>query len=532
MDDCSNYFTGAVSTDWNNVANWSKGQIPNSPTIRVRILKPCEIKNGDAFKAASVDIASSGKSLHLGGGACSGKLTINAGGALIVGGKVKAAEAPLFNTVNLKQTEAKDLELKTSSTSQAALIFDNDEGKTQATVNLYSLGRYDGEYKFQYFAIPMEYLPINPSFANETHGGTQILTYVYTEAGGWDRRGYYADLYAFEGVAITTNTTASSMSYQMKGNLASTDTKEITLTHSTDGFNMVGNSWTAPIQIDQLSEDNSDAQITKTAYVYCAGNDGGTEKDAAEGVETAGQWIPIPFETSGTTAWRNAGKLSVIPAMQAFQIKVDAEATLTLDYKKVVRGSTNSLNEKLRTPMRRSAHSDVPMSIIRVKDSKTYTDLCLLEGELFSDEFDNGWEAEYMDGDGLSATLYAETEIGRMAVAAMPEIEGTVLGFAPGKERDYTFTFLGADMGYYLNDIKLQQSTLINAENSYTFTFETGDTNRFYISRTPINAPAITTDIGNTGDNVCAKKFIMNDKMYILVNGLLYDATGKLINSK
>ncbi len=535
VDDCSNYFTGKTSTDWNTSTNWSKGSLPNYET-KVRILAPCEV-SGVTAHVAQVDIVSSGESSirgshRSGDKTCTGQLTINANGALIVEGKIRTAEAPYFAANDLKPTTVNDLVLNTNEYNQAALIFDNDEGKTQATVNLYSLGRYDEEYKFQYFAIPMEYLPINPSFANETHGGTQILTYVYTEAGGWDRRGYYADLYAFEGVAITTNTTASSMSYQMKGNLASTDTKEITLTYTTDGYNMVGNSWTAPIQIDQLSEDNTDAKITKTAYVYCAGNDGGTESDAAEGVETPGQWIPIPFSTSGTSGWRDAGKLSVIPAMQAFQIKVSAEATLTLDYDKVVRGSTNSLTEKLRTPMRRSAHSDVPMSIIRVKDSKTYTDLCLLEGELFSDEFDNGWEAEYMDGDGLSATLYAETEIGRMAVAAMPEIEGTVLGFAPGKERDYTFTFLGADMGYYLNDIKLQQSTLINAENSYTFTFEAGDTNRFYISRTPINAPAITTGIGNTGDNVCAKKFIMNDKMYILVNGLLYDATGKHINSK
>ena len=535
VDDCSNYFTGKNSSDWNNASNWSKNQLPSSEA-KVRILAPCVI-SGIQPHVAQVAIVSSGKSsireTATGSANCNGSLTINANGALIVEGEVLAADAPHFAHNDLKPTTVNDLIINTNGSGQAALIFDNEEAKTKATVNLYSLGRKDGSYLYQYFAIPMEYLTVSPTFANETHGGTKILTYAYTEAGGWERRGYYADLYAFEGLGITTNTSADHMSYQMKGTLASTATKEINMTNTTrDGFNLIGNSWSAPIQINKLSEDNSSDDIIQTAYVYCTGNDGGTGAvNPTEGAEATGQWIAIPFATSGESTWRES-KLSVIPAMQAFQIKVDAAAMLTLDYKKVVRGSTNSLNEKLRAPKRTNAHSDVPMSIIRVKDSKTYTDVCLLEGEIFSDEFDNGWEAEYMAGDGPSATLYAETEIGHMAVAAMPEIEGTVLGFAPGKEREYTFTFLGADMGYYLNDIKLQQSTQINAENSYTFTFEEGDTNRFYISKTPIDAGDTPTEVSNTDATPKAQKFIYQDKLYILRNGVLYDATGKHINSK
>ena len=535
VDDCSNYFTGEIDNDWNKAGNWSKDALPSSEA-KVRILAPCVI-SGVQPHVAQVAIVSSGESgirgSHRSGEkTCNGKLTINANGALIVGGKVLAAEAPHFAANNLKPTTVEDLIINTNGSGQAALIFDNEKAETKATVNLYSLGRRPSSYQYQYFAVPMEVVPVNPTFANETHGGTGIYTYVYEEAtSGWTRRKYYDDLFAFEGLGITTKSTVA-MEYEMTGNLASTATKEITLTHNGRGLNLIGNSWMAPIQIAALAEDNADLD-NKTAYIYCAGRDAvegaATEGDAA--TETAGQWIPIPFEASGTAGWREAGKLSVIPAMQAFEIKVSDEATLTLDYKKVVRGSTNDLNAKLRAPGRRMAANEVTMTNIRVADSKTHTDLSLFEGDRFSEAFDNGWEAEYMNGDGRSAKLYAETEAGQMAVAAMYDYEGTVVGFAPGKETEYTFSFMGEDNGYYLNDIKLQNSVRIREGETYTFTFEEGDAaNRFYISRTAINAPAVATGMENLDAAAPrAQKIIYNDKLYIIRGGRLYDATGKVV---
>ena len=397
-------------------------------------------------------------------------------------------------------------------------------------MNLYSLGRKPSSYQYQYFAVPMEVVPVNPTFANETHGGTGIYTYVYNEAtSGWERRRYYDDLFAFEGLGITTKST-DPMNYTMTGNLASTATKEITLTHDGAGLNLIGNSWMAPIQIGALTEDNAGLD-NQTVYIYCAGRDA-VKGEATSGVtETAGQWIAIPFEAAEFEEWKATGKLSVIPAMQAFQIKVDAEATLTLDYDKVVRGSTNDLNAKLRAPGRRMAANEVTMTNIRVADSKTHTDLSLFEGDRFSEAFDNGWEAEYMNGDGRSAKLYAETEAGQMAVAAMYDYEGTVVGFVPGQETEYTFSFMGEDNGYYLNDIKLQNSVRISEGETYTFTYEEGDAaNRFYISRTAINAPEVATGMENLDAAAPrVQKIIYNDKLYIIRGGRLYDATGKVV---
>ena len=250
-------------------------------------------------------------------------------------------------------------------------------------MNLYSLGRKVSETnQFQYFAIPMSYLSVNPTFANETHGIT-IYTYVWLEATGWERRGYYTDLYAFEGIGITTDKTTAH-EYTMKGTLASTKDQEIPITADGKKLNLIGNSWTAPIQISELeASDFGDASSTveQTVYIYCAGHG----NETADGkTEAAGQWLAIPFEATRFDAWDG---LKVIPSMQAFQIKTAGEGTLTLDYDKHVRGGSTDLTAKLRAPQRRAAHDGVELMRIRVADSKTHTDLYLFEGDQFSDAF-------------------------------------------------------------------------------------------------------------------------------------------------
>ena len=523
VDDCSNYFTDETGDhQWSTAANWSKGIVPNSPYVKARILKPC-VLSGLTTQVARVDIATGGKSSNLDGGECSGSLTIEPTGALIVGGEVRSAVAPYFNTGDLMPTTEDDLILNTSSTAQSALIFNNDAGDTKATVNLYSIGRYESdEYQFQYMAIPMQYLPVNPSFA-----GTGIYTYVWLEASGWERRGYYDDVYAFEGLGITTGESTASQ-YTMKGTLASTMSHEIPITADGKKLNLIGNSWTAPIQISQLEKsDFGDASenIEETVYIYCTGH-GNTTIDGS--TEAAGQWLAIPFEATEFAAW--AG-LKVIPSMQAFQIKTSGEGTLTLDYDKHVRGGTTDLTSKLRAPKRVGTHEGVELMRLRVADSKTHTDLYLFEGDQFSDEFDNGWEANYRVGTNESAKLYARTSIGVMSVAAMPDLEGTPVYFIPGQETEYTFTFGGNGMGYYLNDLKLQKSTLIFEGAEYGFTYEKGDAvARFMISTVPFDAPQMPTGFESVGaESTKVRKLIIDDKVYIIRGGRIYGVDGALV---
>ena len=528
VDDCSNYFTGKEDSDWNNVNNWSKNSLPSNEA-KVRILAPCEISGIQPY-VAQVAIVSSGESgirgTHRDGDkTCNGTLTIQPDGALIVEGKVLAAEAPHFAANDLKPTTPANLIINTDSEHQAALIFDNEEASTQATVNYYSLGRMiSNTYQFQYFAIPFEYLSVSPTFANVTHN-TTIYTFVWHEASGWERRGYYDDLYAFEGVGITTAST-SAINYEMKGTLASTADREITLSKDNAGENIIGNSWMAPIDIASLKTAiGDDSNVEKVVYIYITGNDNGEGSHSS--TETAGKWLAVPIDASGWSGWTGQ---KVIPAMQAYYIKATAETTLTLNYDEVVRSTAiEQLNVPLKAPRRAMNNDGISLLTLRLENSKEHTDLYLFEGERFSDGYDNGWEAKQMADQGVMQ-FYAMSGEDKMAVMATDELDGTPVGFAPGKESDYTISFFGGDGHYYLNDLKEQKSTAIEQGNTYSFTYEEGDMpHRFLISTTPFGIPSVTTGCGGVEAQEKVQKVIYNDHVYIIRGGKIYDVMGKMM---
>ncbi len=541
--DCSIAFYGGTEgheTDWNTDSNWKGGKKPDKTAREIRILAPVVITGEQSIHAqAPIKIASNG-TYNGGADNARGSLTIAAGGALVVDGKIQAVTAPAYNRP--RATSSGDLAVLTDADAQGALIFDNSEGETQATVQMYSPSYWEimeGTNKkksyWSYVAIP-----IQDAYVGEFFYGA--VTYLYDETEGWIRKRIGTHLHAFEGIGLSLPEGHTETFY---GPLAPTGEKDVTLTVSAcDGENLIGNSWTAPIQIANF-EASDFGSATQNVMIYSTGRDG-TQDDVRENAEyvtatvendgnvSAGQWVSIPINVPSLDGYDG---LKVIPAMQAFQVTTGTETSLTLNYDKLVRDVnivSDNLTEKQHAPARRSSGAKKSlMSTMRVRVSgvKTRTDVWLLEDDRFSDEFDNGWEAKYVECDDRSAQLYAQSETGNMSFLAKPDIEGTVLGFAPSKDGNqylFTFHYVGDDE-YYLNDLKLTTATLISNENNYLFTYEEGDTNRFYISRQPLGAPAVATGVDNPREEAKPRKFIYKDKMYILYNGRVFDATGKVV---
>ena len=73
-------------------------------------------------------------------------------------------------------------------------------------------------------------------------------------------------------------------------------------------------------------------------------------------------------------------------------------------------------------------------------------------------------------------------------------------------------------------------------DSDYTFEANEGTTRGRLLLMGRFKAPNIATDIENTeateGNSVKAQKLIIRDKLYIRINGQLYDATGKMVNDK
>lgn len=494
---------------WTTPTNWSTGRLPLKEQ-NIRIIANCIVNTTDA-SVANILIKDGNT------------LTINSNAALKTTGKIKQ-----LNTDNTTSplTNTNVITIKADASHTGALIHTTAEDETlAATVQLYSKAYLvvtaDGkkEKYWQYIGIPIKEAPIPENFLG-------AYTYLYSEqksGRGWTRQFDGSSLHGdFSGYA-TSQTQAET--FVLKGDLAATTDRRIRLTYTADGgqgSNLIGNSWTAPIRIDQLQTSDFNG-ADATIYIYNTGRDDVKDNPSyIEGSTTAGQWMSIPINMVNTAEWKG---LKVIPAMQAFQVNTGEETDLVLNYNRLVRSSTTA---DINTPLRAPKRTDDALSVMRVRvsDSRTYTDLYLAQHQFFTDNFDNGWDAAFVEGDGRSASLYAITPLGKMAVTAQPQTDGTVLGFTPGRETEYTFSFGYTGEMLYLNDTKQKRSTLITDWNTYTFTAnEDDDVNRFYISSTPID---VQTPTGLTNITTIDGILRINNPAHENLSIGIYDAAGRL----
>ena len=305
-------------------------------------------------------------------------------------------------------------------------------------------------------------------------------------------------------------------------------------TPEANGDHMFANSWTAPIDISKLDGDDVSGggdDLEQTIYIFNAGYINKYDPKKVLG-DYAGQWSSYPFQASAHL------DSAVISSMQAFLVTAKvAGAKLTLDYKKHVydpaidKGAINTL--QTRAPKRtRSADDPVKLKIVVHSDSTIADKLYIFERADFSETLDNGWDGRKIMGTTNVPQIYAVCGNTNLAVAAIPDMEGTVVGFQKGSEYTtfrFTFEYNGTDT-WYLHDTKTMTTTPISNTNTYQFYAEEDDAAaRFVISRSPIYSPAIITNIDKVMDDSRAKKVIINDHIYIIRGGNMYSVDGAIV---
>jgi hypothetical protein len=296
---------------------------------------------------------------------------------------------------------------------------------------------------------------------------------------------------------------------------------------------VVGNSWTAPIDINAMTPSDLEG-LAANIYFFNTGVDKEGSADAAGSRYAGGTYVTVPVEAAKYT-----GEDDHINSMQGFFVKntnPSAEGTLHLDYDKHVRGTTRGsiTGDELHAPKRAQADTDEPV-VLKIKVSgENYDDkLLLLSHEDFTASFDNGWDGDKWDGNESALYLYTtDSEGTENSVSAVPELEGTVIGFRAGEDDGYTlhFDYLNSDEPLYLFDIQTRSYTRI--ETGATYWFLTNDKEkhaRFIITRTEGQEIATGLTPNDQSEEAKAKKLLIEDKMFIMVNGMLYDATGKVV---
>lgn len=506
---------GSGNNLWSNPANWDNGRVPLKEQ-NVQIAANCIVDKPNAT-ASAIKIVQGNT------------LTINPTGALVANGKIWAIPSRNDKHNTQPVSDPRIITILSSETATGALIHTTDaDEQLAATVQLYSKAYFewvDGKRKkyWQYVGVPIQEAQVPQCFNGS-------YTWLWSEPDGWVRKADGTSLEQFRGYGLSTGVAENErVTYTLQGTLATAVNRDIPLTISNaneayKGTNMIGNSWTAPIRIDKMI-DTDFGTAPATVYIYNTGRDPeGGPTTGNQTTTTAGQWMSIPVNVAKQSGY--AGP-KVIPAMQAFDVLTTTETSLYLDYDRLVRSNSTDINKPLYAPKRTAEkQGQVAMMHVTVADNRTHTSLYLLEDEAFSDRFDNGWEAEFMSGDGRSASLYAISPLGNMAVLALSDIDGTTLGFEPGRENQYTFSFRYTGRMLYLNDIQQRKSTLITDWNTYTFLAGENDMpNRFYISSTPIEAQTPTNLADISVQNGILR--INNPAGENLSIGI-YDAAGRL----
>lgn len=488
---------------WSTASNWSPACVPTIDHDVV-ITKP-----------VTVDIAhATAKSIVLDQNSHTGKLTIQANKGLEVAGTITRTT----DGSNRLATRPEDLILESSSAGNASLIF-NNSNSCKATVQMYSIGDIvdANTWNWQFMGTPF-------TSANALYSYYGSYLYEWKAGGYWDAVANGGTMTPFTGYCITQD---GPTTYVMDGTLNPNDDVEIDIPASLEF--VMANSWTAPISVHNFTSTTLPLD-NKTIYLFNTGFAPKESGDAEQGT-AAGTYIAMPINSAIYT-----GNYLIAP-MEGFYVdnRGHDAATITLKYNELVRPqvSRDIVAGAMHAPKRAVAAENEPAVMkIKATGSRYSERIVILEREDFSAGFDNGWDGKNLNEPGVAPILYALREDGtKDAVSAIPTYEGTVVGFRIGEDNNYTFSFNydGEDI-WYLNDLKEEKSTLIDAANTYSFVAEAGDAEaRFIISATPIQK--LPTGIGNDANDAMVKvrKLIINDQLFIIRAGRMYNAVGSIV---
>ena len=310
-------------------------------------------------------------------------------------------------------------------------------------------------------------------------------------------------------------------------------TKNLAFTDASHGYNAMANSYAAPIAIENFNNYDAFVNAEQTVYILNAGTK--AESETATEYDQAGKFFEIPVANAATMA-ETYGTPLMISSMQGFFVKATgSSAQLKFNYEELV-WKVNYAGELTNKPLRapkRTASEDGKVGSLKVTiySNDEADHLYMLESENYDVTFENGYDAHKMKSAGMNI-FSIEGDNEQLSVDATNSIIGTRVGVRTGEETAYTMTFshVNSDDDLTLWDIEAEEKVEISEGQTYTFFAEPNSeiTGRFIIVEA--EAPEIATGISNDGlmndEMVKAKKFVKDDKLFILKNGVLYDATG------
>lgn len=569
VSDCSLVFTNGLNLDgsdrnveeagdgkWSNPLNWAPG-FNMVPTLshRVRIDKPCIVDVKAGVSAVSIrNDTEDGRNWV-------GSLTINPGAKLAVAGRFREVRGKDF--VNSYKIEREGILTIRADETKAGAFMIYDSVAPYAHVEFYS--KASGAVAqsgtgipttavWQYMAIPTSGYP---QAVKPFEGAWMCRWDEANPNGKYPQAHWYVvrdndKLEPFEGYALTQEKVTK---YQLAGFLNVNDHtyKGLTYTSQTSGdnytdgektypktypgFHLLGNSFTAPIYLDSLKDDDF-VNVEPTIYIYNAGTWDqwyGYDDDLGDGsTTTPGQYMALPIHAGSYTG------LNVIPAMQGFFVKATSGAgngSVAIDYRNaVVRPNYYEASTPppvVRAPQKEK--TEIPILKMRVEGKRFADELYLLCREDWTHAYEPGFDGKKIYGDSRTPQLFAIEADDNMSVNAVDDIDGQYLGFIAGEETEYTLIFDPSTLNgqysrLYLHDLTAGTSIDLLASDSYSFSVgKKGETRRFLISS--------SATVNEEVDGGLLKGYAYDGVLYVENftdsegDWTIYDAVGRKIDS-
>lgn len=492
--------TNNAEGGWNLASNWENNAQPDEDT-HVLVQTNIEISHEIAAKSLDID---EGATVTI---APTGGLTIGDGGI------TNATKENLILKAKLED----DGDGERGQTAYIRFSPDYEGEMPEATIELFSVGYKDvlgdsGDDYWQYVGVPVAV----EGYAAKTAFPKSMVESWHEDQGKWvnDRKNLI--LKPFVGYATSQYRNAEGFKMTFNGPLVQNrGTVEIDLDytsgaeHNLKGWNMVANSFAAPIDITRLTvEDFNGADAT--IYLWDARED---------------SYIEIPVATLGSLP---SSVQRVIPSMQAFFVHTDAATTLTLDYERLVWEGTQD-NKPLKVQQKAVNESLTGRMSITMIDAFGKDELHLLESDSYDKSYENGYDAPKKAVEGRSA-IYA-IEDRELAVDATDDMRGTKIGIRAGEidTCQLVFSHVESDHVLYFVDNLTGDKYLIEEGKAISLEFIDMEVEgRFEIVGSQ-DDHGVSTGVESAKSDKKVTKYIKDNTVYILKNGLKYNSLGQRV---
>ncbi len=516
-------FIGTKDDQWTEAKNWNVGRVPNA-NHDVIIESNAVVE--DEMAVRSMDITT-------------GSVTIAPTGGLTIG-KGGISGATKDNLILKAGTEGK---IK-GETGYLRISPEYVGTMPEATVELFSLGYYNMNSEeenvaaWQYVGVPVE----SSALAKTFFKSSWIYSWI-EEDGEWQNNRSKLVMNPFEGYATTQYKSSEGLLVTFAGLItagkeyvapvaANGETEE-------QGCNVLANSFTAPIDITKFDTKDFSNGVEATIYLFNTGSrkDATAKRsvDEEDDAENApGQYIAIPVANVEPLKAAYKELPTVIAPMQGFCVKTTKAGTVTLNYERLV--WDGNYKEHPNTPLhlpRKAINTSTLGSLCIAVSANGWSDkLFMLESESYDKAYEMGYDALKMASGELN--IFAVEEDKQLAVDATNNMVGTYIGVRTGAETIYSLTFshVISEHDLLLFDSETNEVLDIADGLDYTFTAEPNAiiTERFRILERE-KSPEVTTAIDKADvSSVKVKKFIKDNQLYILKNGVLYNATGARVH--